>query len=142
MYKIESQILSGTIGIKAMAAENGKVKIQFVPVEIDAEMLDCTNPDCVNGFGFEYGENIVGQNHNLQEEDEDGYMEVLGYDLITVDFKLLQELAANNKELPLTIPVSINQDYRNEESTPTGPEGKICTFRVTGWIGQIKNDEE
>lgn len=140
--KIPSRIFPGSIGMKAMAAENGKVKLQFVPVEIDAEMLDCTNPDCVNGFGFEYGENIIGQNYTLQEEDEDGYMDVLGYDLITVDFKLLQELATNNKELSLTIPVSINHVYNDEEDTPTGPENKILTFRVTGWIGQINNDEE
>ncbi len=127
--------------IRAITAGNGRIKLQLEPSEIDAEMLECSNPDCVNGFGFEYGENIIGCDRAASVEDDDGYEEYFGYDLIELEYKLLKEIAAGSGEVLLTIPVSIEKVYNYEEDTPTGPESGIITYRVDGWIGAPPSDE-
>ncbi len=132
---IPADILAGTIGLTVKPADKERLSIQLSPVELDAEMLECSNPDCMNGFGFSYGDNVVGLDRASQTEDEYGYEEVSGYDMVSVDFSLLQEIAAGTGEIPLTIPISVEKIYRNEEDTPTGPVEKIYTFRVNGWIG-------
>jgi hypothetical protein len=130
---------SGTLVVSPAA--NNRLTIHLTPTVIDAEMLECTNPNCQNGFGFEYGENVVGEDRDSSIEDEYGSELVLGYDLLETDFKLLKEIAEGKGDIPLTIPVSIEKVWRDEQDTPTGPESRIFTYRVNGWIGGTPRDE-
>ena len=53
---------SGTIAI--LPLDNDQIKLHLYPTVIDAEMLECTKPNCQNGFNFEYGENVIGEDRD------------------------------------------------------------------------------
>ncbi len=121
-----------TLGVKP--AGQDRVSLQFWPVEIDLEGSDCSNSQCVNGFGFN-GIYDIGEDPESAVEDEDGYEEISGYELLEIDFQLLRNLGAGSDEIPLTIPININKAHNEVHETPTGPVELVYNFRVTGWIG-------
>ncbi len=101
--KIPAGIRPGTIGLVVKTVGSERIAIQLSPVEIDAEMLECSNPNCMNGFGFSYGDNVVGLDRSTHSEDDydfdyDDYEEfedyedyedyegTTGYDLIELDY--------------------------------------------------------
>ena len=151
--KIPARILPGTIGLVVKPVGSERIAIQLSPVEIDADMLECSNPDCMNGFGFSYGDNVVGLDRSTYGEDDFDYEdyednddyedieEATGYDLIELDYNLLKKIAAGGGEIPLTIPISVDKVYEKEEDTPTGPVSTVYTFRVEGWIGAVPAGE-
>jgi len=113
---------------------------QFWPVEIDLEASDCSNSQCVNGFGFN-GIYEIGADPESSMEDEDGYEEISGYELLEVDFQLLRNLGTGSGDIPLTIPISIDKAHNEIHETPTGPVELVYNFRVTGWIGAPTAEE-
>jgi len=138
---IPVNIASGDGGLTAEAATRDKVRLRFAPVEIWYEPLDCTNPDCVSGFTFEYGDNVVGWDREATQVDEYGYESDFGYVLTEVDFKTLKEVGAGVGDPALTIPISIDRSWSAQEDTPTGPELKVYTFRVNGFITAVSDGE-
>lgn len=121
-----------TFGVKP--AGQDQVSVQFWPLEIDLEGSDCSNSQCVNGFGFNAIYEI-GADPESAEEDEDGYEETSGYELLKVDFQLLRNLGSGSGEIPLTIPISFNKTHNEVHETPTGSVELVYHFRVKGWIG-------
>ncbi len=127
-----------SLGIKQSGQD--RVRIQFWPVEIDLESMDCSNSQCVNGFGFGGGYDI-GEDPGSAVEDEHGYEEVSGYEMLEVDFQLLRDIGAGGGEIPLTIPISVNKTHNEVHETSTGPVEHVYNFRVTGWIGTPPADK-
>lgn len=138
---IPASIHTGAIGLSADHAGGDKVQIRLSPIEIEAEMLSCTNPDCVNGFGFEYGENIVGWDREATQMDEYGYEADFGYVLTEIEFKTLREVGAGVGEVELAIPISIERVWSEEEDTPTGPERSVFCFQLEGFFAALPDDE-
>ncbi len=138
--EIPAELYKASVALGVVPAGQDRVSIQFWPVEIDLEASDCSHSQCVNGFGF-YGIYDIGEDPGSVVEDEDGYEEISGYELVEVDFQLLRNLGSGNDEIPLTIPVSINKTHNEIHETPTGPVELVYTFRVTGWIGAPKAGE-
>ncbi len=132
--EIPAELYKAKVSLGAKAAGAGRIGIQFWPVDIDLEGSDCTNSQCLSGFGFT-GIYDIGEDPGSAEEDEHGYEEVSGYELLEVDFQLLRDLGAGGGEIPLTIPISINKTHSEVHETSTGPMEYVYNFRVTGWIG-------
>ena len=66
----------------------------------------------------------------------------MGYDLLETDFNHLKKITEDKSDIPLTIPVSIEKVWRDEQDTPTGPESKVFTYRINGWIGGTAGGEK
>ena len=138
---IPANIHTGAIGLSAEPAGGDKVRIRLSPIEVEVEPLSCNNPDCHNGFGFEYGDNIVGWDREATEVDEDGYEADLGYVLTEMAFKTLQEVGAGVGELALAIPISIERVWSDEQDTPTGPERRVFYVNVNGSFAAVPDGE-
>jgi hypothetical protein len=132
--EIPAELYKANVSLGAKPLGQDRVTIQFWPVEIDLEGSDCSHSQCVNGFGFTATYDI-GEDPGSAVEDEDGYEEISGYDLLEVDFQLLRDIGSGGGEIPLTIPISINKTHSEVDETSTGPVELIYNFRVTGWIG-------
>ncbi|MCA1757937.1 MAG: hypothetical protein LC649_10820 [Bacteroidales bacterium] len=132
--EIPAELYKIKVSLGAKAEGEDRVGIHFWPVEIDLEGSDCKNSQCVNGFGFT-GIYDIGEDPGSAEEDEDGYEDISGYELLTVDFKLLRDIGTGGGEIPLTIPISINKTHSEVHETSTGPVEHVYNFSVTGWIG-------
>jgi hypothetical protein len=131
--EIPAELYKVRVALGVKPSGQDRVSIQFWPVEINLEASDCSHAHCVNGFGFN-GIYDIGEDPASAVEDEDGYEEISGYELLAVDFQLLRKLGAGG-EIPLTIPISINKAHKEVHDTPTGPVELVYNFRVTGWIG-------
>jgi hypothetical protein len=137
---IPASVNTATVGLVVEPVGRDRISIQFSPVLIEASMHDCSNPQCLNGFGFGYGDDVVGWDRSVLMEDEYGYEESLGYELVEMEYKLLTEIAAGSGEMALVMPVSINRTFEMEEDTPTGPVRRVYTFRIDGHIGPAPTD--
>ena len=134
--EIPAELYKRKVSLGAKAAGEDRVCIRFWPIELDLDGSDCSNSQCLSGFGYTGNWNYeIGEDPGSAEEDEHGYEEVLGYELLEVKFQLLQDLGTGGSEIPLTIPISINKTQSEVHETPTGPVEHVYNFRVTGWIG-------
>jgi len=126
--------------IKAMPAGGSRMILHLLPTEImDVDVLRCDIQDCQNGFGFPH--TTIGEDPNATEEDEYGYEIVYGYDLAEVDFNTLKEIAKGG-EIPLTIPISIQDENVEDFEDPPGyPASITIIYRVNGWIGPVPGDD-
>ena len=138
--EIPAQIYKARVTLDIKPSGQDKVRIRFFPVELDLEGLDCSNPQCLSGFGFT-GVYDIGEDPESVVEDEHGYEEIYGYELMEIDFQLLQDIGAGGGEIPLTIPISVYKTYSEVHETPTGPMEDVYNFRVTGWIGTPPADK-
>jgi hypothetical protein len=132
--EIPAELYKIKVSLEAKAAGGDRIRILFYPVELDLEGSDCSHSQCVNGFGFTATYDI-GQDPGSAEEDDNGYEEISGYELLELEFQLLRDMSSGSGEIPLTIPLSINKTHSEVHETPTGPVELVYNFRVTGWIG-------
>jgi hypothetical protein len=154
--EIPAELYKAAVSLGIRDAGNNRVKIQFWPVEIYLDASECSNPQCLNGFGFMGLYDIGADPESVMQFDdvyadyddyddyddeydyddyENDYVEITGYDLMEVDFNLLRNMGAGQGDIPLSLPINVNKTHREVHDTPTGPVEHVYTFRVTGWIG-------
>jgi len=128
--------------IQANAAGKNRLTLHLLPTEItDVDHFECTTQYCNNGFGFGYGMGTIGWDRDATREDEYGYEEEFGYDLIELDFQLLKDIAEGG-ELTLAIPISIQDMYQYDYEDPPGYAAKeLVTYRVNGVISRVPSEE-
>ncbi len=128
--------------IRVEDAGGGRIRLQLTPSDIeDVETVECSRQGCYNLFGVPShirGLGRIGEDPEASIEDEHGYVEDFGYDLIELDWNTLKEISKGG-ELPLTIPIEIeksfSQDHTDTWQVGGDPVQEIITYRVRGWIG-------
>lgn len=129
--------------IEAKASGKNRLRLHLLPTEItDVDHFECTTQYCNNGFGFSYGMGNIGWDREAsEEEDEYGYVENFGYDLIELDFQLLKDIAEGG-ELTLAIPISIHEVYQHDYEDPPGYAAReMITYRVNGVISKVPSHD-